>query len=216
MRPFARHLTALTLVLAAGTTQAAVIPVNAAAGLSAPADTTLDFNTLSGFLGLSFQPSPEVEISGLSLTGFTGGGFPGISGRWINAGGNPDQAANTTTISFLGTVTGAAIRIATNLTAPSTGFPQTMVTALLNGMEVGSYSLQTSTNIAANWIGFEGMAFDTLRILPGGQNGAHHLDNLQFSGFQPTQTSQPASAPATVMLLLAGLAGAFARGRATT
>ena len=83
MRPVTRLLSASVLLLAAGSAQAALVPVSAATGLAAP-DTVLDFDTATGFLGLVYTPVPEVEIEGLSLNGFSGFSFPNFSGRWIN------------------------------------------------------------------------------------------------------------------------------------
>ena len=73
--------------------------------------------------------------------------------------------------------------------------------------------LTTGTSISANHVGFEGMTFDTLVISPGGTNGAHHIDNLSFSGFVAA-SGNPLPAPGTLALLLAGGLLVVARRRA--
>ena len=105
--------------------------------------------------------------------------------------------ANPFEIVFTHQVTGAAFEYISN---PGTA----VFEALLNGSVVDTFSASTSYTATNNFYGFDGLAFDTIRVTSP-SNGAMEIDNLEFRTAVPEPTS--------IVLMALGLAAVALRAR---
>ena len=151
--------------------------------LGLPADTVIT-NQYAG-LGATFSPllyqnpqgfpSPNIDTTPDSVSNFS---FSGGATQTVFS------------IHFGSVLTEAAFAMITN---PGTS----LFEALLGGSVVDSGSFGTSFGSPQNFYGFSGLAFDEIRVTPGGaNNGAMILDNLQIG--------TPVPEPSTLLLMLAG------------
>ena len=176
-------------------------PINSATGLASPA-TELGFDGL----GAGVPVTDQFASQGVVLTPTPAGAlvtlfsdvFVNMSQFALNQSGGAFQ------IRFQGTVAEAAFALLTNSTGPG---DDSVFTALLNGAPVEQFNAPTS--LTGRFFGFTGITFDAIEVLPGGQNRAFRLDNLQFGAL----TAARASEPLTLALLGAGLAGVAVRRR---
>jgi len=174
-------------------------PINNSFGLSTPV-TTLGFDEFgaNGVPVTNQYASQGVLFPVISwgpLRTYNSQGFSGFNGWALNNGGDFE-------IQFLGTVTEAAFSFLTN---PGVSSFQ----AFLGDVPVEQFSSPTSYSWGGpgTWFGFTGITFDTIKVQPGGQNGAFRLDNLQFSEVAYAAVPEPGTAALLALgLCTAGIA----------
>jgi len=187
-----RVVAASALALLSGTSFAT--PITNATGI-AGATNTITFSELAlspgdtitnqyASYGATFSPFAVFRPQdGFYATDYIGNfGVPGTASPFV--------------ISFGGTVTGAAFDFITN---SGTSFFE----ALMGNTVVESFYAATSITVGT-FYGFDGIAFDSIRITAPGNN-ALEMDNLQLRSNVPE--------PSTIFLLGAGLIGVLLRKR---
>jgi hypothetical protein len=195
-------LAAALLAVSGGTPAAAQTFFANATGLSAPGQTiTFEEVVLPEYsqVGSAYNALGVTFSAELRYTDDYGGTAPGIAGHSLvnflspgtPLGQVPFVSPGSFSILFNQDQTRAAFAFVT-----TGGF--SALEARLNGQVVGSGLTPAGSN--AQYVGFEGGAFDEIRVFVGGTNRAMTLDRLQFG------TAAGVPEPASLALLLPGLA----------
>jgi hypothetical protein len=164
-------------------------------GISNPA-TTITFSEFP--LATDTVLTNQYSSLGVTFTGlfannnYGSSGFPNIGGNVAATFLSSDGIGSPFVIQFSQSQSQAAFSFVTN---PGTSTFE----ALSNGVLVDSFTSTTNTSSTNNFYGFTGVAFDAIRVTPGGFSSQALVDNIQFNA-----ADQSVPEPFTIIGTLVG------------